>query len=75
MTIKYLTTTIEFLFDLSLDGPRLRSAFLEDHSNMLHEWNYHSFVRNVACERWAIATCRNFGGTNSYWLYDCSIIN
>ena len=35
--IKYLTLNVEYLFDLSLDEPRLRPVLFESHSNITYE--------------------------------------
>ena len=73
--IKYLTLNVEYLFDLSLDEPRLRPVLFESHSNITYERNYHSFVDEAACGRWAIATYRTYlWDTKFYWLCDYSAI-
>ena len=75
VAIKHLAAIGECLFDLSLDGPRLRPVLFGSRSNISHERNYHSFVGKVACERWSIATCRKyFWGILFYWICDCSAI-
>ena len=75
VAIKHLAAIGECLFDLSLDGPRLRPELFGSRSNMSHERNYHSFVGKVACGRWSIATCRKyFWGILFYWICDCSAI-
>ena len=56
--LKHLVTTGECLFDLSLDGPRLRLFLFEIRSNMLHEKNYYSFVDEVTFRRWTITACQ-----------------
>ena len=49
--IKNLAATSEFLFDLSLDGPRLRPVLFGSRANMSYQRDYHSFVEKVACGR------------------------
>ena len=56
--VAHLTTTGEYLFDVSLDGPILRPVLFGSRANLSYERNYHSFVREVACRRWSIAVCR-----------------
>ena len=73
--IKHLTATDECLFDISLDGPRLRPVLFGSRANMPYERNYHSFVDEVACGRWSIAACRKYlWGARFYWICDCSSI-
>ena len=73
--IKHFSLTDECLFDLCLDGPRLRPVFFGSRSNMTYEQNYQSFVGEVACGNWAIVACRKYlWGTNFYWMCDCSAI-
>ena len=55
-----LEATGECTFDLSLDGPRLRPVFFGSRSNRNFEVQYHSFVGEVACGRWAISCCRKY---------------
>ena len=45
---------------MSLDGPRLRPILFCFRINMSYERDYHSFVGEVACGRWTIATCRKY---------------
>ena len=60
VAMKYLANTSECLFDLSLDGPRLRPVLLGSRSNLSYESNYHSFVGEVAYGRCRIAACRKY---------------
>lgn len=53
----YLTLTGEYLFDLFLDGPKLRHVLFRSRSNMIYERGYHYFVGEVVFRRWAIAVC------------------
>ena len=70
--MNYLADTGEFLFDLSLDGPRLRPVLFGSRSNLPYKSDYHSFVGEVACGRWSISACRKYlWGTQFYWLCDC----
>ena len=69
--IQILENTGYCLFDLSLDGPRLRPVFLS-RSNHPYEKYYHSFVGEVTCVRWAISCCRKYlWGKKFYWFCDC----
>ena len=58
--IKHLAVTSECLFDVSLDGPRLRPVLFAFRDNMSYDRDYHSFVGNVAYGRWSIAACRKY---------------
>ena len=58
--IKHLSATGECLFDVSLDGPRLRPVLFGSRSNKSYERDYHSFVGEAACGRWSIAACRKY---------------
>ena len=58
--IKHLVATCEFLFEVSLDGPKLRPVLFGSSASMSYERDYHSFVGEVACARWSIATCRRY---------------
>ena len=55
-----LEDTGECIFDLSLDGPRLRSVFFNSRSNQTFEVHYHSFVDEVACGRWVFSCYRKY---------------
>ena len=73
--IKHLAATGECLFDLSLDGPRLRPVRFGSRANMPYERNYHSFVGEVACGRWSIAANRKYlWGKLFYWICDCNTV-
>ena len=58
--ITHLAATDECLFDISLDGPRLRPVLFGSCDNLSYERNYHSFVGEIACVRWSIAACRKY---------------
>ena len=58
--MKHLEDTGGCFFDLSLDGPRLRPALFGSRSNLPYESDFHSFVGEIACGRWIIATCRKY---------------
>ena len=58
--IKHLATTGECLFNMSLDGPRLRPVIFGSRANLSYDHNYHSFVGEVACGRWSITVCRKY---------------
>ena len=74
-TIKHSAATGEYLFDMSLDGPRLRPILFGFRDNLYYELNYHSFVGEVACGWWSIAACRKYlWGVLFYWLCDCSSV-
>ena len=55
-----LEDTGECIFDLSLDGPRLRCVFFNSRSNQTFEVHYHSFVDEVVCGRWAFSCYRKY---------------
>ena len=70
-----LATTGECDFDLTLKGPRLRPVCFNSRANRDYEKNYHSFVGETACGRWAIARLKRYlWGTRFYWLCDCMAI-
>lgn len=74
-TIKRLATTSECLFDLSLDGPRLRPVLFGYRSILLYESNNRSFVGEVAYSCWRITVYRKyFWGSQYYWLCNCNAI-
>ena len=56
--VQLLEETGECMFDLSLDGPRLKPVFFGSRSNQPFEIHYYSFVSEVACGRCAISCCR-----------------
>ena len=58
--VQTLENTGDFLFNLSLDGPRFPTYFFGSRSNQSYEENYHYFVGEVACGRWAIICCRKY---------------
>ena len=58
--ITHLAATGECLFDIPLDGSRLIPVLFGSRANLSHEHDYHSFVGDVACGRWSIATCRKY---------------
>ena len=58
--INQLAATCECLFDMSLDGPRLRPVFFGSRANLFYERDYHSFVGEVACGRLSIGICRKY---------------
>ena len=73
--MKYLAVSSEFLFDLSLDRPRLRPVLFGSRSNLSYDSNYHSFVGEVARGRWIIVACRKYlWGSQFYWLCDCNAV-
>ena len=45
--IKHLAATGKYLFDVSLDGPKLRPVLFGSRSNILYERDCHSFVGGV----------------------------
>ena len=64
-----LPETGECDFDMSLKGPRLRPVCFNSRSNKLYETNYHSFIGETACGRWAIAHLKRYlRGTMFYWI-------
>ena len=50
-TIKYLESTGEYLFGLTLSDPHFMSVLFNSCSNFGHEKDYHSFVGDIACGR------------------------
>ena len=73
--ITHLAATGEYLFDILLDGPRLRLVLFGSRANLSYERNYHFFVGEVACGRQSIAACRKYlWGALFYWLCDCSSV-
>ena len=75
VAIKHLTATGECLFDILLDGPRLRPVLFGSRANMSYDRSYHSFVGEVAYVRWSIAVCRKYlWSALFYWICDCSSI-
>ena len=58
--IKHLAAIGEFLFDVSLDGSRIRPILFWYRVNISYERDYHSFVGEVTCGRWSIAACRKY---------------
>ena len=59
-SIDHSAATGEYLFDISLDGPRLRHVLFGSRANLSYEHNHHSFVGEVACGRWIIVACRTY---------------
>ena len=72
-SITHLAVTSQCLFDVSLDDPRLLTVQFGSRSNMSYKRDYHSFVGEVACGRWIIATCRKYlWGILFNWICDCN---
>ena len=70
-----LSTTGECDFDLTLKGTRLRPVCFNSRANRPYEKNYHSFVGETACGRWAIVRLKRYlWGTRFYWMCDCMAI-
>ena len=62
-------------FELSLEGPRLHLVLFESRSNLPYEMEYHSFVGEIACDRWSIAHNRRYlWGKKFYWICDYNSI-
>ena len=62
-------------FRLNPLGPRLMPVLFNSRSNLVHEKEYHSFVGEIACGRWAISRLRKYSwGTLVYWICDCNAI-
>ena len=53
--IFHLESTGKCLFDCKRSGPRLMTVVFNSRTNLDHEKNYHSFVGEIACGRWAIS--------------------
>ena len=65
----------EWLFDLCKDGARLRLIKFESRYFTDFERKYHSFVGEVAAERWAISQNRHYLWCNNFWwMCDCAAI-
>ena len=63
------------LFDLYLQGPRLKPIAFGLRSCNETEHSFHSFTGNSACGRWSIIQYRKFlWGCHFYWLCNCSAI-
>ena len=61
------------LFDLSMNGARLKPVRFGSRSCTDTERNFHSFVGEAAAGRWAIAQNRRYlWGSHFYWICDCS---
>ena len=73
--IKHLESTGEYIFDLTLSGPRLVSILFNSRSNLRHKKYYHLFVGEITCGHWAISRLRKYSWeTLFYWLCDCNYI-
>ena len=74
VALKVLDDTGECTFDLTLDGPQLRSMLFGSRSNQTEE-KYHSFVGDVAFGIWVIFCCRKYLREKEfYWICDCVAI-
>jgi hypothetical protein len=63
----------ENLFDLLMNGARLRPVRFGSRRCNDREHHYHSFVGEAGAGRWAISQCRKYlWGAHFYWLCDCS---
>ena len=73
--IVHLESTSECLFDCKCSGPRLMHVTFNSRTNLDREKDYHSFIGDIVCGRWAISRLRKYlWGTLFYWLYDCNAI-
>ena len=73
--ITHMAVTGKCLFDISLDGPRLRPVLFGSRANLSYERNYHSFVGEVACGRWITAAYRKYLlSALFYRICDCSSV-
>ena len=71
----YLESTGECIFDCKHSVPRLIPIIFNSRTNLDHEKDYHSFVGERACGRWAISRLHKYlWGTLFYWLCDCNAI-
>ena len=67
-----LLKTGECLFDTTKSGARLQPILFGSRCCTGLERQYHSFVGEAACGRWAISKNRRYlWGTHFYWLCDC----
>ena len=61
------------MFDTTKSGARLQPIAVGSRWCTGLEKQYHSFVREVACDRWVISQNRIFlRGDHFYWLCDCN---
>ena len=61
-TIKHLADTNEYVFDLSLDWPRIQPVLFEYRVNMLHEQNWYYFIGELVCTKYSVAVwCKYLG--------------
>ena len=66
-TKKHLVTTSECLFDLSLDGPRLRPVLFGYRGILPYESKNRSFFGEVAYGRWRITVYRKYLWSSQYY--------
>ena len=72
---KLLLKTGEFLFDLEMDGPRLKPVKYGSRACTTSEKWFHSFVGEAAAGRWGIGQNRKFlWGNQFYWVCDCAAV-
>ena len=70
-----LQTTGEWLFDISLEGPRVQPLSFGSRTCTDIEKNFHYFVGEASAGRWSIAKNRHYlWGSHFYWICDCKSI-
>ena len=58
--IETLQSTGKCLFDQTLSSPRLMPVLFNSCSNLVLKIDYHSFVGEIACDRWEISRLRKY---------------
>ena len=75
VVITHLESTGDCTFDYTRSGPRLIYIQFNSRAKLDHEQDYHSFVGDIACGRWALSRLRKYlWETLFYWLCDCNTI-
>jgi hypothetical protein len=73
--LETLNSTGEVLFDVTMDGPRLRPIAFGSRACTDTEKHFHSFVGEIASGRYGIAQNKKYlWGAHFYWLCDCNSI-
>ena len=71
-----LCKTGECVFDITKSGARLQPVLFGSRCCTGLERQYHSFVGEAACGRWAISKNRRYlWGMHFYWLCDCKPVS
>ena len=65
----------ELLFDLNMEGPRLKPIKYGSRACTTSEKWFHSFIGESASGRWVIGQNRKFlWGNFFYWVCDCAAV-